>query len=258
MKQINIGQRFGKLVVISFAGTHKGTARWDCKCDCSRIASNVRGTHLRSGDRISCGCAVFDPRRKDLVGCRFGHLLVLSPARVRDTYATWNCQCDCGNTAIVSTKHLTSNKEGQGRTRSCGCLKTKPPINKEHGQARTGKMTRIYQTWLNMKSRCKPNHEKHRVYYDRGIAVCDAWTNSFEEFYVYVITNLGLRPSRHHSLDRIDNDGNYEPGNIRWATKKQQSANQRPRKDSTLARAQSVEQKPPQSVKIQELRKRAT
>ena len=80
------------------------------------------------------------------------------------------------------------------------------------------------QAWYNIKNRCyNPNHIKTKNYLGRGITVCDEWKNDFDAFYKYV----GDRPSVQHSLDRIDNDGNYEPGNVRWATYTEQARNKR-------------------------------
>lgn len=100
--------------------------------------------------------------------------------------------------------------------------------SKTHGMSRNG--TKEYDAWKNMKARCY--RESYAQYYDyggRGIKVCDRWVNSFENF----ITDMGRRPTNQHSLDRIDNNGSYEPSNCRWATKTQQNLNQKVRRDST-------------------------
>lgn len=95
--------------------------------------------------------------------------------------------------------------------------------NFKHGAA-TGGVTKEYQIWADMKRRCfNPNHPRYDLYGGRGITVCKEWKESFEAWHDYI----GPRPTRKHSQDRIDNDGNYEPGNVRWATERQQQRNKR-------------------------------
>lgn len=158
-------------------------------------------------------------RGKSLVGLRFGRLTVLSFAgKVGLREACWNCRCDCSNTSVVSGHNLK-----RGMTNSCGCLKTEHGRNLAeqavtHGHARLGK-TPTYLQWTRMRSRC---FDRTNPYYGgRGITVCDRW-KSFENF----LADMGERPLG-HSIDRINNDGNYEPGNCRWATQKEQCRNQR-------------------------------
>jgi hypothetical protein len=118
----------------------------------------------------------------------------------------WLCRCDCG----VEKEFLTHNL-GRHAT-SCGCYIREVTIarNTTHGQAHTVE----YRAWCAMRRRCTD-------YGGRGIRVAPEWDASFERF----IADVGPRPSPLHSLDRIDNNGNYEPGNVRWATRQQQSAN---------------------------------
>jgi hypothetical protein len=95
--------------------------------------------------------------------------------------------------------------------------------NTKHGGARSP----LYQTWINLRRRCYvPNHAGYEHYGKRGIRVCEAWLFSFDAFRDYVQTHLGARPDG-HSIDRIDNDRGYEPGNVRWATRSEQARNQR-------------------------------
>lgn len=149
----------------------------------------------------------------DLTGQKFGRLLVLSRASNKGNHTRWSCQCECGNTTIVQSNNLKSSN-----TKSCGCLNL-DNITK-HGYSDTVE----YHVWENMKARCyNPNHPEYHRYGARGIKICKQWFNSFENFY----KDLGMRPSSKYSLDRIDNNGNYESSNCRWTTAKIQTDNRR-------------------------------
>lgn len=167
------------------------------------------------------GAATFSlmPRSVDLTGQRYGQLQVvaLHPERIRGGLA-WLCRCDCGVEKVISSNNLR-----RGHTVSCGC--TRPHL--AHGHAlRNGRPTPEYMAWTAMKQRCQnPRHRDYASYGGRGITVCPEWRASFESFF----TCIGPRPGRGYSLDRIDNDGNYEPGNVRWATLSEQNRNQRRR-----------------------------
>jgi hypothetical protein len=159
----------------------------------------------------------------DLAGQRFGRLLVLSRGpRDRQGNAQWECVCDCGTATVVRGFCLRD-----GNTQSCGCLNREASVvkNTVHGGAGAGRTTPEYRAWQNMKTRCfNPNFTTYEDYGGRGITVCSQWVNDFPAF----LAHVGPKPSPAHSLDRIDNEGHYEPGNVRWASRSDQNRNRRP------------------------------
>jgi hypothetical protein len=160
----------------------------------------------------------------DLTGRKFGLLTVLfrsgsyrlyrPSGRVRSTFPVWTCQCECGS----RTDALASNLRG-GNTKSCGCLKTTATYNQTHAMSGTPE----YISWCRMIERCyDTRHSSYSDYGGRGISVCPQWRHDPVKFY----TDMG--PSNGLQLDRWpNNDGNYEPGNCRWATPRQNSNNRR-------------------------------
>lgn len=156
----------------------------------------------------------------EMVGQRFGRLVVVGRAEnSKAGHIRWKCQCDCGSTTTVGGTELRS-----GHTSSCRCLSIEIMRARcfKHGQHHEN---REYRTWCAMKQRCaNPNHADYADYGGRGIRVCDEWQSSFIAF----LRDVGRCPSDRHSIDRFpNNDGNYEPGNTRWATPIQQGRNQR-------------------------------
>ena len=152
-------------------------------------------------------------KRLELEGQVFGRLTVLAFAGVKDTLSRWLCKCECRNKVIVIGRNLRS-----GVTKSCGCQKGNGKTT--HGQSQR---TKEYRAWSAMLTRCYNTKQKTYGYYGgRGVTVCERW-HSFEAFF----EDVGKAPAPEYSIDRIDPDGNYEPLNVRWATKAEQSSNQR-------------------------------
>jgi len=168
----------------------------------------------------------------DLTGQRFGRLIVrCEDGRSAAGQVRWLCDCDCGNQVTVNSQGL---RRTEGPTRSCGCFKRETifpkgrkignEANTRHGHAtRRNGVTRAYSIWRGMIRRCE-YYRAFKNYGGRGITVCDRWRQDFAAF----LSDMG-EPPVGYTLDRINNDGNYEPGNCRWATRKEQCSNQRPR-----------------------------
>ena len=158
---------------------------------------------------------------RDLTGRRFGRLLVLERAG-SDAWkqARWLSRCDCSVKKIVNAYDLVS-----GQTKSCGCLKREVAKQRatKHGYATGRKLSPEYHCWASIKARClNPKNRAFKYYGARGITVCERWRESFTAF----LADMGPRPPG-TSIHRIDNDGNYEPGNCIWATRAEHETNKR-------------------------------
>lgn len=155
-----------------------------------------------------------------MIGLRSGRIVIVSLAHIRrsgrNVVQFANVVCDCGNTKIVRSDYMKSN-----RIRSCGCLKAESNRARQqtHGDSRSSE----HNTWCTMIQRCEnPNSTKYEIYGARGIKVCKRWRKSYANF----LSDMGRRPLG-HSIDRINVNGNYSPSNCRWATAKLQRENQR-------------------------------
>lgn len=169
---------------------------------------------------------------KNYIGLRFGRLLVTSlggwyysPRGLRSR--KYKCRCDCGTVVQITRSNLMN-----GKTNSCGCLQSEmiTARNFKHGHKVRSGMSPEYSSWRSMIDRCtNPKQKSWKFYGARGISIYKTWLTDFKSF----LDHIGPRPSLKHTLDRYpDKNGNYQPGNVRWATYIQQANNRRPRTPS--------------------------
>lgn len=206
------GMKFGLLTAIAPSHMVGKQVYYHFRCDCgeSRVFRKSNVVTKCAGNTRSCGCAA---GREDLCGRKFNMLAVI--AKVSATPGRhgmiYECECECGNRLNVTAGKL---KSGQ---LSCGCF-----VGEFHGEAKPP--TVEYIAWGRMLARCyNRGSTGFENYGGRGISVCDEWRKSYTAF----LGSVGRRPSDKHSIGRINNEGNYEPGNVRWETDEQQANNKR-------------------------------
>lgn len=158
----------------------------------------------------------------DITGLRFGRWTVLRYSHSdQHRFTQWECRCECGTVRVVSRQGLRS-----GKSQSCGCLHVERHTARLITHGMTNDPTGTYRVWKQIISRCNcPSATHFNHYGGRGIKVCDAWSG--REGFATFARDMGTRPSPTHSIDRIDVNGNYEPGNCRWATNRDQCRNKR-------------------------------
>lgn len=224
---IQAGDRFGNLTVIERGVDYHNPSggvypRWWLSCDCGKKIVRHQ-TQLHKGQTRDCGCGW---RFQSFpIGQTFGLLVVTGLGRKVGKYWKVPCRCACGMETMPFAFCLSS-----GKTASCGsCQRTVSETTKMAvAQANTkhgGTGSAEYRAWYAMRRRCNdPKNKAYKNYGGRGITVCDEWQSDFQAF----LDHIGPKPSPDLSLDRIDNNRGYEPGNVRWADQSTQSRNRRP------------------------------
>jgi hypothetical protein len=206
-KESLVGRRFEKLVVVSLL-KDSGPEHYICRCDCGNTLEATRN-NLVTAHTKSCGC--LRNRITNLVGNKYGRLLVTDFVEIVNGYSKWACECDCGKSIIVRGTNLTN-----GNTQSCGCLS----IDNHTTHGKSHSLT--YKVWQGMHQRCYNEKEASYKYYGaRGIKVCKRW-HTFENFF----SDVGEKPTGMF-MDRVNNDGDYKPSNFRWATVTESNRNKR-------------------------------
>ena len=211
--RVKPGDRFGKLIVDrSVRDSDKQYEEmWICLCDCGgKTLASTRD--LLRGDHRTCGCS------KSKVGRKFGRLLVLEAVgHTEQGRIQYRCKCDCGNEIIT-------HNVGDCKT-NCGCISSE--LRKISATIHGDSKTRLHRIWRLIINRCNNSKTKRfHNYGGRGISICDEWTLPKGQGYInFKEWSMNKGYEDHLTIDRIDNDGNYEPGNCRWTTTQIQARN---------------------------------
>jgi hypothetical protein len=233
---VEVGQRIDRLVVIDPDIRVPGNARGArLRCDCGKVCE-IRIANLLRNGRVkpaSCGCLTGRPRALAVsAGQRIGRGVVIDPD-IRTGFTRSHpggrpgakLRCDCGTVYEAALMSLME-RDGHINTQSCGCLhEEQAPLNGQLGSTTHGLHShQLYGTWRQMLQRCEnPDVDSYRYYGAKGRSVCDRW-HDITAFIADIERDLGPRPEG-MTLDRMNNQGNYEPGNVRWATAAEQVAN---------------------------------
>lgn len=201
-------------ICYNYSCTNRIKQPWD-------VEASPRPLHQKGEFLMQPQFIILKGRAKNLTGQRFGRLVALGAiGRLKNKQLAWLCQCDCGKTATVPSSNLQTKN-----TQSCGCLcrDTSRQTLLTHGMTNH----KIYALWSRIINRCTNPRADGYIYYGaRGISIFGEWRSNFKAFYDYV-SCLENYEKQDCTLDRIDNDRNYEPGNVRWATKTEQMRNTR-------------------------------